>query len=296
MARVHSTHTQNIFLQHKFNNKEKQLGKRNIRADGWDAQTQTVYQFHGCLLHHIDCPLTAGKTHNPINNKPLAELRQNTENITRYLREDVGVRVYEREWQDKKEQDKSIQQFIQSHFPQNTPFRCISNITEQTILDAIQKESLFALIQYDVRVPESLREHFAELQPIFKNCQIGREEIGPLMKEYAERHTLLSQPRRTLVASYFGEQILLATPLLKWYLEHGLVVDNISLIIEYQPRPCFKPFGDAVPVARRGGDKDPAKAILADTFKLLGNSVYDKALTNVAKHRDPHYVSTEQAQ
>ena len=96
-----------------------------------------------------------------------------------------------------------------------TSFRGISNITEQTILDAIQKESLFGLIQCDVRVPESLREHFAELQPIFKNCQIGREEIGSFMKEYAEKHTLLSQPRRTLAASYFGEQILLSSPLLK---------------------------------------------------------------------------------
>ena len=74
------------------------------------------------------------------------------------------------------------------------------------------------------------------------------------------------------------------------------MVDNISLIIEYQPRPCFKPFGDAVSDACRGGDKDPAKAILADTFKLLGNSAYGKTLTRVAKHRGLHYVSSEQAQ
>ena len=74
------------------------------------------------------------------------------------------------------------------------------------------------------------------------------------------------------------------------------MVENISLVIEYQPRPCFKLFGGSVSDARRGGDKDPAKAIMADTFKLLGNSVYGKTLTNVAKHRDFRCVSSEQAQ
>ena len=63
-----------------------------------------------------------------------------------------------------------------------------------------------------------------------------------------------------------GEKILLATPLLKCYLEHGL---EVTKVIEFTPEPCFKPFGDAVLDARRAGDADPSKAIIADTMKLV---------------------------
>ena len=82
----------------------------------------------------------------------------------------------------------------------------------------------------------------------------------------------MSQPRRSLVGSYFGEKILLASPLIKWYLEHGLEVTHIYQVVEYTPVPCFQPFGEAVSDARRAGDVDPNKAIIADTMKLVSCS------------------------
>ena len=60
---------------------------------------------------------------------------------------------------------------------------------------------------------------------------------------------------------------MLATPLLKWYLEHGLKVTKVHQVVEFTPKPCFKPFGDAVSDARRAGDA--SKAIIADTMKLV---------------------------
>ena len=79
----------------------------------------------------------------------------------------------------------------------------------------------------------------------------------------------MSHPRRSLIGSYFGGKILLATPLIKWYLAHGLEVTRIYQVVEYTPVPCFKPFGEAVSDARRAGDVDPNKAIIADTMKLV---------------------------
>ena len=79
----------------------------------------------------------------------------------------------------------------------------------------------------------------------------------------------MAQPRHSLIGSMKGEKILLATPLLKWYLEHGLEVTKVHQVIEFTPEPCFKPFGDAVSDARRAGDADPSKAIIADTMKLV---------------------------
>ena len=105
--------------------------------------------------------------------------------------------------------------------------------------------------------------------PIFKNTEISRDDIGEYMQTFAEEQNIMPQPRRSLIGSYFGEKILLATPLIKWYLAHGLEVTHIYQVVEYTPVPCFKPFGEAVSDARRAGDMDPNKGIIADTMKLV---------------------------
>ena len=92
-----------------------------------------------------------------------------------------------------------------------------------------------------------------------------------------------------LLGNFRGVKILLATPLLRWYLGHGLVVGRVYQIIEYEPNPCFRQFGESVSTTRRAGDEDPDKAIIADTMKLLGNSGYGKTVTNVDRHRDVKY-------
>ena len=85
------------------------------------------------------------------------------------------------------------------------------------------------------------------------------------------------------------------TPLLTWYLDHGFKLTKIHQVIEYVPKACFKVFGDKVSVARREGDADPDKAIIAETRKLTGNSGYGKTITNKTKHRDIKYCLESQA-
>ncbi|KXJ10780.1 hypothetical protein AC249_AIPGENE21810, partial [Exaiptasia diaphana] len=126
------------------------------------------------------------------------------------------------------------------------------------------------------------------------NTEISRDDIGEFMREFAEEEDM-PRPRRSLIGSYFGKKILLATPILKWYLEHGLVVTHIYQVVEYTPKGCFKPFGEAVSDARRAGDADPAKAIIADTMKLVGNSSYGKTITNQLKHRDVKFCADSKA-
>ena len=105
--------------------------------------------------------------------------------------------------------------------------------------------------------------------PIFKNTEISRDDIGGYMKAFTEKQKIMPHPRRSLIGSCFGEKILLAIPLIKWYIEHGLKVTDIYQVVEYAPAPCFQPFGKAVSEARRVADVDPNKAIIADTMKLV---------------------------
>ena len=72
-------------------------------------------------------------------------------------------------------------------------------------------------------------------------------------------------------------------------MEHGLVVTTIYQVLQYWPDSCFAQFGEDVSNARRAGDRDPDKAVIADTMKLLGNSGYGKTVTNKQKHRDVKY-------
>jgi hypothetical protein len=81
-------------------------------------------------------------------------------------------------------------------------------------------------------------------------------------------------PRRLLVGGMSGSRILIPSPLLKWYLEHGLEVTHIYEVVEYCRMKCFLPFVEMVSDARRAGDRNPAQSILGDTMKLIGNSGY----------------------
>ena len=52
---------------------------------------------------------------------------------------------------------------------------------------------------------------------------------------------------------------MVISPLLKWYVEHGLKVTQIHQVVEYSPSACFQKFGDNISEARRAGDVDPEK-------------------------------------
>ena len=64
------------------------------------------------------------------------------------------------------------------------------------------------------------------------------------------------------------EKILLYSPLLKWYLNHGLQVTKIHRYISYMSGRPFKWFPEEVSSARREADNDKNKKQLGDTANL----------------------------
>ena len=219
---------------------------------------------------------------NSVNGKTMAELLANTKTHTAYLRRFVDVvEMLECEWKGKRI-ESDTKRFIDVEFPRRSTRR----MNQHQILAAVVDGTLFGMVECDVCVPRELQYHFAERQPIFKNTTVTRNDIGPFMRDHTEEHDIMSAPHRMLVGSYRGDKILLSTSLLMWYLMHGLIVDHVYQVVEYEPKPCFRHFGESVSKARRAGDADPDKAIIADTMKLLGNSGYGKTVTNIDRHRD----------
>ena len=256
-------------IRHQINGREKRIGKH--RVDGWCSETKTAYQFQGCFFHGCSCNR---EEVNAVNGKPMAQLLAETRKTTAYLRHFVTVvELWECEWKEMR-RTPAVRKCVDAAFPRRRHVQW--TMTSQQILNGVRAGTVFGMIECDVRVPEALRAHFAEMQPVFKNIGMQREDLGPFMRRYAEEHDIMKTPRRMLVGSYCGDKILLATPLLRWYLDHGLEVLHVYQVVEYDPVPCFRRFGDAVSKARREGDVHRDRTIIADTMKLLGNSGYGK--------------------
>ena len=150
------------------------------------------------------------------------------------------------------------------------------NKLEQDILN----DKVFGFLKVDIETPEHLKKYFEEMTPIFKNTVVNFEDMGEYMQEYHRENNINFVKSKKLIGSYFGKEITLYTPLLKWYLQHGLKITKFHVGIEYTSEKCFKKFADEVSDARRAGDVDKEYELIAETMKLFGNSAYGKTITN----------------
>ncbi|KAJ8020623.1 hypothetical protein HOLleu_40261 [Holothuria leucospilota] len=116
---------------------------------------------------------------------------------------------------------QELQQFLQSL---HLPLEKVRKLSLQRIVQAIRDDQIFGAIECDIHVPDELKPTFAEMCPIFKNTNISIDDIGEHMKNFALERKIMTKPRKSLIGSMFGEKILLATPLVKWYLDKGLQI------------------------------------------------------------------------
>ena len=170
-----------------------------------------------------------------------------------------------------KKSDKDLQKFC---FGLNIVVDNRIFLSEGQIIEEVKTGKMFGMVQCDIETPEELKTAFAEFQPIPKHAKLSKNDVGEHMKRFAIANGLLKTPTKVLLNSYYGEKILFATPLLQWYMNHGLQVTKVYQVIQYQPSTCFEKFGFEVMAARREGDIDTSKKIIADSCKLMGKQLY----------------------
>ena len=68
---------------------------------------------------------------------------------------------------------------------------------------------------------------------------------------------------------------------------------NVYRTIDYQPTKIFTWFVEQVTEARRTGDVEKSKALLAEVFKLLGNSGYGKLIEALERQTNIIYTKDE---
>ena len=175
---------------------------------------------------------------------------------------------------------------LRESFPHERPLR------EERLLEQIRSGKLFGYVQCDIEVPEELKKKFASFPPIFKNTNVGRHDIGLLMKDYAEKEGLLCQPRKILISSFFLENGTLITPLLLFYLNLGLVGKKNTASWKLFQLNVSINLQSAVD-ARREGDENPNSSVVAETMKLVANSSYEYQIMDRSSHTVTKYLSDE---
>ena len=163
-------------------------------------------------------------------------------------------------------------------------FKCNPGEKNELIQNVLNDE-LFGFFEVDIEVPEQKRKRFSEFCPLFVISEVPEDQIPQHMKDYKINiGRKMIKNNKKLLGVMKAEKILLYSPLLKWYLNHGLQVTKIHRYISYTSGRPFKWFPEEVSSARRAADQDKNKKQLGDTAKLKGNSFYGKMIENLEKH------------
>ena len=153
----------------------------------------------------------------------------------------------------------------------------------------------FGFAEVDIEVPEELWPEFEEFPPLFINCGVPDSAVPQHMHDYLQQSGRKRFPeQKKLLGVMSAKKILLYAPLLAWYLNQGLKLTAVYRTIDYEPREIFSWFVNEVANNRRKGDAEKDKALLAEVFKLLGNSAYGKFIEAVERHTNTIYTCDEE--
>ena len=165
---------------------------------------------------------------------------------------------------------------------------------QDEIIQNVLNDKLFGFFEVDIEVPEQKRKRFSEFCPLFVISEVPEEQIPQHMKDYKiNTGRKKIKNNKKLLGVMKAEKILIYSPLLKWYLNHGLQVTKIHRYISYISGRPFKWFPEEVSSARRAADQDKNKKQLGDTAKLKGNSFYGKMIENLEKHMNTKFTTNE---
>ena len=257
-------------------------------VDGICYHCNTVFEAMGCYYHYCSCQdarpsLTDTDIERGVKKRQQDEMRRD------YIQQKGYeiVEMWECEWWSLYKTDAPVKSYLGAIFPYKRP------LSEEQLLQKIIDGRLFGYVQCDIEVPEQLRDNFSNFPPIFKDTVVSRDDIGNLMKKYAEKEGIMPQPRRMLISSFILTNGTIITPLFLFYLKLGLVCRKIHRFVQYIPRKCFGNFVQSAVDARRQGDENPNSSVVAEAMKPLANSSYGHQIMDRSRHTVTKYLSDE---
>ena len=145
------------------------------------------------------------------------------------------------------------------------------------LIQNVLNDKLFGFFQVDIEVPEQLLDKFSEFSPLFILSEVPEDQIPQHMRDYKiNKGRKKIKNNKKLLGVMKAEKILLYSPLLKWYLNHGLQVTKIHKYISYTSSRPFAWFPEEVSSARRDADQDKNKKATRGYRKIEGEQFLRK--------------------
>ena len=127
------------------------------------------------------------------------------------------------------------------------------------------------LLEVDVSYPKELHNPHNDLPFMCERMEInGVEKLVPNLRD--------------------KKSYVIHIQALNQALRHGLRIDGIHRVIEFDQSPWLKTYIDLITQLRTAATNDFEK----DFFKLMNNSVFGKKMENIRKHRNIKLVTTEE--
>ncbi|MCP4652814.1 MAG: hypothetical protein GY858_05465 [Candidatus Omnitrophica bacterium] len=206
----------------------------------------------------------------------------------------VYICQFEKEFQSPSGQFFSLyQKFLQIHPEWNILYK---KRTESQILREIFEGKIFGFVLADFECDDSLKKK-TDMWPLFpKKVEIGREDTGEIMQKYLEASNLYANKRLQLIQSHFARQAFYSTSLVQFYLEMGVKVSNVTLVVQYQPTADLWEFvmWGANLRLEASLSKNKNKEIFGSCAKLAVNSFFGFTIKNPLHYRTVKFVSETQ--
>ena len=264
-----------VQMDHAYFHGEKTIF--NAKVDGYafiDGQ-HVIWEFNGCKWH--GCLECFPNWYETATQEDVERQTDWEDKIERLKANNCMVYIM-------KEHNFTIDESINTDMP-----RILKTDTESSLLQAIKDESVFGFVLCSVRTPDHVIKRFTDASflfpPVITRTVITEDLVSPFMQQRMTEQERKLSNRETLIQTYNADEVLLMTPLVKFYLDNEMEISNITEFIQYIPGRGLAPFVEKVVSMRVAAtnEKDDAKQL---TAKLFGNSGYGKCAEKVEDHKN----------
>ena len=246
----------------------------------FSSRFRCYYHYHSCELNTV-----------PADKQTEAEAKHRHDETKANAIKQAGFQytvVWQCQWEAMIRSNPDLQEFLESdeylgEVEQDVECHsCFDShqgpIDEALVLSKIKSGAFFGFAVCDVRIPEELIPKYDRYPLIIKDFKMSRKNLTPDQLQEALEHDLLRHETRTVIGSTHAEQYLATSDMIQYWLEEGLLVSNITTLCEYQRKQPWKSTIDRLVQLRRDGDKDKDGQLIAQTSKIILNSIYGRCL------------------
>ena len=209
-------------IRHSLNGGEFELKSRTklYKVDGYTKIDGVSYffEYNGCHWHHCpDCETGDGK-------------RKLTDKKKREFLQSKGVlkSITSCQWQ-------KLKKTVRYRNYTSVFFNHKGLIKEETLLRSIESRKLFGMVECSVRCPDHVVKHFASINhpPIYRHLQVNMSMLSEEMKKRLKEKKIKELDKQ-LSLTFHAEEILLTTEFICFYLELGMEIYDIKMVIEFE--------------------------------------------------------------